>query len=102
MVDDPTPIRPARPELLIGPFEAYKVVVEGRAIPNMTGFKEGDKTFLILDNRLSIGVPHDLAPTVAWFAANAMAIGQGYTHLGATSKDASPFAPQITEWGGGE
>jgi hypothetical protein len=92
------PAKPERPELLIGPFETYKVVVEGRAIPKLTGWPRGDETTLVLDGRLAIDVPNDLAPQVAWLVANALAIGAGYSHLGAESKD-QPFAPQIAPLG---
>lgn len=83
---------------LVGPFEYYKIVVEGRAIPGLSGYHDGDMVGLVLDHRLSISVPRELAHQVAWFAANAMAIGAGYSHLGAESKD-RPFAPQCIELG---
>lgn len=89
---------PQAPDPLVGPFSEYRVVVEGRQIPMLTGFHEGDKTFLVLDHRLSIGVPKELASQVAWFAASCLAVGQGYSHIGAASKD-MPFAPQVMELG---
>lgn len=85
--------REEQPELLIGPFEVWKVQVEGRIIPGLTGRKRGEVTELIVDSRFGVDVPNDLAPQVAWLIANAMAVAQGYTHLGAASRDARPFAP---------
>ncbi len=77
----------ARPDLLIGPFEYYKVRVEGRAIPHLTGYPRGDDEIcLIVDDRFAIDVPKNLAHQVAWLVANAMAVAQGYSHLGAESR----------------
>lgn len=83
---------------LFGPHpEYYSIVVDGRRIPQLTGHKSGDnETYLVLDGRFSVTVPNELAYQVAWILANAIAIGQGYSHLGAESKD-HPFAPQIAE-----
>lgn len=66
------------PDFLIGPFEEYRVVLEGKLIPNLTAFREGDSICLVLDRRLSISVPKDRAYDVAWLVANALAIGAGY------------------------
>lgn len=99
MTDNVTQLPKREPlDPLVGPFEYHKVVVEGRAIPGLSGYRDGDLTALVLDNRLSISVPPELAHQVAWFAANALAIGAGYSHLGAESKD-RPFAPQCIELG---
>lgn len=83
---------------LVGPFTEYRVVVEGRLIPNLTGWKEGDQTWLSVDRRFAISVPHELAHQVAWLLANAMAVASGYPWLGAESKQ-QPFAPKVTELG---
>lgn len=81
------------PALLIGPFTYHQVVVEGRAIPRLTGYpREDGTTSLIVDDRFCVDVPNDLAPQVAWLVANAMAVGAGYTHLAASNKDQC-FAP---------
>ena len=65
-------------ECLVGPFSEYRVVVEGRMIPNLTGFKEGDKTWLGVDGRFAYGVPHEHAYGVACLVAQALAVGAGY------------------------
>jgi hypothetical protein len=83
------------PELLIGPFSENRVVVDGRVIPLLSGYRAGDETVLVLDHRFSVGVPHEYAYPVAWLLANALAIGQGYASMNATSKD-KPFAPQCS------
>lgn len=75
-------------------IEADRVIIEGRLIPQLRAMGEGDEVSIILDGRLSISVPKALGRQVAWLVANAIAIGQGYSHLGAESKD-QPFAPQV-------
>lgn len=70
------------------------VIVEGLEIPKMTMIDEGETIHLILDRRMGINLPRDVAPQVAWLVANALAIGQGYSHIGAKTKD-NPFAPEV-------
>lgn len=84
------------PDWLIGPFESYHVVLDGRVIPDMTARRHGDAVSITLDNRLVITVPANLAYQVAHFAADAMAIGAGYSHLGAEARE-RPFAPQCAQ-----
>lgn len=79
------------PELLVGPFSEYRVVVEGRFIPLLTGHREGDNVCLTIDHRFGASVPKELAYQVAWLIAQAIAVASGYSHLGADSKD-RPFA----------
>lgn len=77
----------------------YTVVVDGHEIPKLSMLDEGDTIHLIVDGRFGINIPRDLAPQVAWLVANALAVGQGYPCIGATSKD-RPFAPKVVELGG--
>ena len=79
-------------DLLIGPFKEWRVQVEGRIIPRLTGFKDGDKIALVLDRRWSASFSETDARQAAWLISNALAIGEGYPHLGASTKD-MPFAP---------
>lgn len=76
----------------------YNVIVEGRQIPGLTMYEVGDKICLEVDNRLGVDFPRDLAPQAAWLVANALAIGAGYPHLGAPSKE-MPFAPRVVMLG---
>jgi hypothetical protein len=85
--------QPEPPELLIGPFKVWKVQVDGRIIPRLTGFHDGDKIAIIVDGRFSHSFAKEDAYQAAWLIAQAMAIGQGYAHLGADNKE-RPFAPQ--------
>lgn len=86
------PPQPEPPELLIGPFEVWKVQVEGRIIPRLTGCRDGDKIMLVVDNRFGYSFRKEDAYGAAHLIANALAIGAGYPWLGAENKD-MPFAP---------
>lgn len=86
---------PPKPELLIGPFKTYYVQVEGQKIPLLTGFKEGDKIWLVCDGRFVCGpFSPDEAYQAATLAAQCMAVTAGYPHLGAPNRD-QPFASII-------
>lgn len=88
------PERPKQPDLLIGPFQEWRVVVDGRILPHLTGYRDGDGFWLTVDNRLTAGpFTEEGARQAAWLAGNAMAVISGYPWLGAVSKD-RPFAPQ--------
>ena len=71
--------------LLIGPFEEYRVIVDGRIIPKLTGRKTEDGRYnFFIDNRFGGGpFSADDAEQVAWLLAQALAVGMGYAHLGA-------------------
>lgn len=77
---------------MVGPFEEFRVIVEGRLIPRLTAYKDGEKIGLVVDNRFSVSLSERDARSVAWLVANALAIGSGYSHIGAMNKD-QPFAP---------
>ena len=85
------------PEILIGPFEEYRVVVDGRKIPKLTGHREADgKIWLTVDHRLtSYFSTEEDAYQAAILAANAMAVGAGYPFYGADNKE-MPFAPPFS------
>ena len=83
-------------EFLIGPFKEWHVQVEGRLIPRLTGFRDGDKIAIVVDGRFSHSFAKDDAYQAAWLIANAMAIAEGYSHLGSEKKD-QPFAPLVSK-----
>jgi hypothetical protein len=80
------------PDLLVGPFEQWRVQVDGRIIPRLTGYRDGEKVVLVVDGRFSASFAEDDARQAAWLIAQALAIGEGYSHFGAESKG-HPFAP---------
>lgn len=78
---------------MIGPFEEYRVQIEGRIIPRLTCYREGGKVWLLLDHKFGLECEDDgVAYRTASFVANALAIGEGYSSLSAETK-ARPFAP---------
>lgn len=96
VVELPKP--PEQPPLLIGPFQEWRVQVEGRIIPRLTGFHDGDKIALVVDHRFSASFSEADARQAAWLIAQALAIGEGYPSLGAATKQ-RPFAPLGSEIG---
>src|ERR1700749_2961178 len=74
----------------------HKLLLEGRAIPNIRILKSPRGVEAILDGRFSYEFPDEWAYLALHFAANAMAIGAGYPFLGADTKD-QPFAPRCME-----
>lgn len=88
------PPPPDPPPLLIGPFQTYHVVVDGRIIPRLTGWTKGDKTWLCVDRRFGGGFStEEDARQAAYLIANAMAVAEGYAWVGAENKDRC-FAPK--------
>jgi hypothetical protein len=91
----PFPPREAGPdEFLFKYHELDRVLIDNHEIPHLRGSRspDGRKVMLCLDNRFLLELPADIAKEVAAFAANALAIGQGYPWYGAKSKE-QPFAP---------
>ena len=79
VVEFPKDVGPEQPPLLVGPFEKYKVQVEGRIIPRLTGWPcENGNIRLIVDGRFMAEFTPDAARDAAWLIAQALAIGEGY------------------------
>ena len=72
----------------------YTAVVDGHAIEKIRVWERGDNITILLDSRFSIDVPRGLSGAVCWMIANALAIGAGYSHLGA-DRPGYPFAPKV-------
>ena len=83
------------PELLCGPFDVWHVIVDDKRMPLLTGFKEGDKIWLVADGRFCCG-PFDekQAHQAARLAGECMAVLSGYPNLRADAKTL-PFAPTM-------
>lgn len=74
----------------------HTTIVDGREIPKLTVHERGDdKITILLDRRFGIDVPRELSGCICWMIAQAMAVGGGYSHLGAETKD-KPFAPRVS------
>ena len=93
--------RETPPSLLVGPFQEWRVIVQGRAIPKLTGYKHEDgRVSLTVDHRFGADFPNEeVAAQAAWLIGQAMAIGAGYSNLEADSRD-MPFAPRSMQVGG--
>lgn len=80
---------------MIGPkISGHSVIIDGRAIPNMTLRDNGDRIEFVLDNRYSYEFPREWAYLAAAFAAEAMAIGAGHSHISQPHNSSKAFAPQ--------
>lgn len=77
---------------IVGPFERYRCIIEGRSIPMLEARRVADGVNLIVDNRFCVCVPDDIAESVAWLVAQALAVGSGYASLSQPTKDRC-FAP---------
>lgn len=84
------------PKFMIGPMTSWPVVIEGRLIPGLTAWEEGDKTFVCVADRMAISVPNVNAYDVCYIVAQALAVGAGYNDAGAETKD-RPFARMCAE-----
>ena len=91
------PPPPEQPDLLLPPMESRGVVVEGRLMPHLTGYMEGDNVWLVVDHRFACG-PFDAeqARQAARLAGQAMAVVAGFPHLGAEGRG-QPFAPLVMQ-----
>jgi hypothetical protein len=83
---------------MIGPFEILHCVIEGRRIPRLTACKTDAGINLIVDGRMGIMVPPELAEDVAWLVAQALAVGAGYSNLEAENQNRC-FTPKVLEVG---
>lgn len=84
-------------KLFIGPFTSWKVVIEGRLVPRLSGREDSNGTiWLTVDHRFSAPFKTIAdAHAAAVLVAQATAIAAGYPHFGAESRD-MPFAPKVT------
>lgn len=87
---------PKPANLLEGPFHEWRVVIDGRVVPRLTGTKSHDgRITLCVDNRFGGGpFSADDAYQAAYLIANAMAITAGYSNFSADTQD-KPFASRI-------
>lgn len=83
---------------IIGPFDTYRVSVEGRRVPFLEGFPmNGGKIGLVLDGRFSLDVSVADAETVIPFIAECIAVGMGYAchpHADEEPVRSTPFPRQ--------
>lgn len=79
----------------IGPFESYRIVVDGYKVPRLTGRLIDGMWSFTFDNRFCLDVPELYGHGVAWMIANAMAVGAGFTCFGENSAPANEFKGRL-------
>lgn len=102
VTDFPTP----EPRDLIaemkGPKQSgHSVVIDGRLVPNMIMFDEGEVITFVLDGRLAFPIAREHAWQAAAFAFTAMAIGAGFAHPEHMHFTQRPFATSCGPLGSG-
>lgn len=96
VIQMPPPTKPD--EWLVTLYELDHVIIDGRHIPRLQGKRHDDGSVsLCVDRRFMADFPdEEQARQAAWMIAQALAIGEGYAHLGAETKE-RPFAPQVAQ-----
>ncbi len=87
------PGRQEVPDVVGSEVRGNNVIVDGRVIPKMMCRERGDEIEFIVDGRFSFQFPKQWSFLAAAMASQCMAIGMGYSHMGASNKE-RPFAPQ--------
>lgn len=79
----------------VGPFESYRVVVNGWQVPLLAAeMRPGGQITLTLDDRFDLDLPVADADRVVSFLADAIAVALGYSsHPGVGAEEAKPLAP---------
>jgi hypothetical protein len=72
----------------------HSVIVDGRCIPKLTAIDNGEIVTFVLDERFLYDVPKGMSGLFASAMAQALAIGAGFPHLGAGTRDCC-FAPAV-------
>lgn len=81
----------------IGPFDRYRLTVDGYEVPFLSGFKKDGMLHLRLDNSWALDVPEFYALPVVNFIANAMAYAAGYTCFGEGSKPLNQYQRRLSQ-----
>ena len=83
-------------EEMKGPQQSgHSVIIDGRVVPNMVMYDNGDTIDFVLDGRLSFPIAREHAWQVAAFAFAAMAIGAGFAHPAHMHYTQRPFSPEV-------
>lgn len=79
----------------IGPFQVYRLRLDGFRIPKLEGQLISGMWHFALDERFACDVPETYGHGVAMMIANAMAIGAGYTCFGENSTPRNEFKNRL-------
>ena len=83
--------KPSRGIEAVGPFEQYRIVVDGYQVPRLTGRLTDGVWHFTFDNRFGCEVPEKHGCEVAWMIANAQAVGAGFSCFGENSQPLNEF-----------
>ncbi len=63
----------------VGPFEEFRVVVNGWTVPRLQAQYNTQGVYLSFDDRYGLDLPADIAGTVLHFIANIIAVERGWS-----------------------
>jgi len=82
---------------IVGPFQSYRVIVDGRRVPFLEALPvNGGKVSLLLDGRYALDISVADADAFIPWVADAIAVAMGYTCHPRAGKEplrAGPFPP---------
>src|SRR5690349_11287720 len=82
---------------IIGPFEDYRVTVNGYWVPYLRAVRVEGIISLTLDSRFGLDIPDDeRALPIIEFIGNAMAVAAGYSCLGKNCRPTNQFNRRLT------
>lgn len=82
---------------IIGPFNEYRVKIDGYEVPRLRAVRVNGLISMTLDHRFGCDIPDDSnAHSVIWFIANVMAVGAGYSCFGENAQISNPFKCRLT------
>ena len=82
---------------IIGPFNDYRVTIDGYEVPKLRAVRVNGLISMTLDHRFGCDIPDDnRAQSIIWFIANVMAVGAGYSCFGEDARPANPFNCRLT------
>jgi len=88
---------------IIGPFDEYRVTVNGYQVPDLQARRVNGLICLSLSNSLGCDIPDDeRALPIIDFIANAMAVAAGYTCFGENSQPINQFRRRLIGFDLGE
>jgi hypothetical protein len=77
---------------IIGPFDTYRVTVNGYRVPYISAVRHDGLISLTLDERFGCDIADDdQATPIIDFIANAMAVAAGYSCFGENSQELNPY-----------
>jgi hypothetical protein len=93
----PTPVGKSNNLEIIGPFNDYRVTIDGYQVPRLRAVRVNGLISMTLDHRFGCDIPDDeRAYPIIHFIATAMAVGAGYSCVGENSQPANEYKCRLT------